>query len=514
MVPANNGNIVLTYVAGVISIYCMKREPALSSRDRDFFRLVSQLVFRNPFEAGREDYVYRVAGKKYKSKQTLYKHLSSKIRSRLDAAVIGKQLSWKDFSGEDRELIRVALLYDAYHTCRTEFKDLILQQIEAGDEPCIVPFANKTLTLIQQRDFSSKQALRYFEYFYQLRRAWFFIFHGLVGDSPSIKRLRADLWRSVFSYDAHWYEQYLWDRMEDFSTFLIGETGTGKGSAASAIGKSGYIPFDDRNHHFVESFTGNFIEINLSQFSESLIESELFGHQKGAFTGAIEHHKGVFSLCTKFGAIFLDEIGDATIPVQIKLLKVLEERGFTPVGSHKKSYFSGRVIAATNKSLGELHDNDLFRRDFYYRLCSNVIHVPTLRQQIVEDPSTMPTLLQHIIEKITGTSSEELLTVVLDVMQEQISPDYGWPGNVRELEQATRCIILNKDHCSDIDGWCQTRATPLQTLLQGTHVSASDLLSSYCTSLYNEYGTYEDVARITELDPRTVKKYIRSRSAA
>jgi transcriptional regulator with GAF, ATPase, and Fis domain len=333
-----------------------------------------------------------------------------------------------------------------------------------------------------------------------------------VGDSPSIRRLRADLWRSVFSYDAHWYEQYLWDRMEDFSTFLIGETGTGKGSAASAIGKSGYIPFDDKSHRFVESFTGNFIEINLSQFSESLIESELFGHQKGAFTGAIEHHKGVFALCSKFGAIFLDEIGDATIPVQIKLLKVLEERGFTPVGSHRKLYFSGRVIAATNKSLGELHDNDLFRRDFYYRLCSNVINVPTLRQQIGEHPTTMEILLKHIIEKITGTSSEELLAVVFEVMQNQISPEYDWPGNVRELEQAVRCILLNKDHCSEIEGWCKPRTPPLQPLFEGTYVSASELLATYCATLYNEYGTYEDVARITELDPRTVKKYIQSRS--
>ena len=92
--------------------------------------------------------------------------------------------------------------------------------------------------------------------------------------------------------------------MEDFSTFLVGETGTGKGTAATAIGRSGFIPFNEKKTTFSEIFTNNFIEINLSQFSESLIESELFGHRKGAFTGAVDDHHGIFALCSPHGAIF------------------------------------------------------------------------------------------------------------------------------------------------------------------------------------------------------------------
>jgi hypothetical protein len=377
----------LTFPADMSSILCMNKKNILNGQDRDFFRLVSRLSFGNPFETDTLDLAYEIAGGQYRAREVLNKHLAERVRQRLTAVVLEDGLSWRAFSGEDKELIRVALLYDTYHNCHDDFDSLILQQIEAGESPCNVPFAEQILSLLNQREFDSEQSLRYFEFFYQLRRAWYFIHHGLIGQNPSMEKLRAHLWRSIFTYDSQWYEQFLWNRMEDFSTFLVGETGTGKGTAASAIGRSGYIPFDKGNGRFVESFMGNFIEINLSQFPESLIESELFGHQKGAFTGAIESHKGVFSLCSQFGSIFLDEIGDVSIPVQIKLLKVLEERNFTAVGSHNKLHFSGRVIAATNKTINDLRNVEVFRKDFFYRLCSNVISVPPLRKQITLEQS-------------------------------------------------------------------------------------------------------------------------------
>src|SRR5213078_1832008 len=133
---------------------------------------------------------------------------------------------------------------------------------------------------------------------------------------------------------------------------------------------------------FAESFTRTFISLNLSQFPEALIESELFGHKKGAFTGAIEAHEGVFARCSPHGAIFLDELGEVSIPTQIKLLQVLQERTFSPVGSREKLRFCGRVIAATNSELDELRRQKVFRDDFYYRLCSDILTVPSLRQRI------------------------------------------------------------------------------------------------------------------------------------
>ncbi|GJQ59597.1 MAG: hypothetical protein SCALA701_23980 [Candidatus Scalindua sp.] len=205
--------------------------------------------------------------------------------------------------------------------------------------------------------------------------------------------------------------------MEDFSTFILGETGTGKGTAAAAIGRSGYIPFDEKTGSFAESFTSKFISINLSQFPESIIESELFGHKKGAFTGAVEEHQGIFARCRPHGAIFLDEIGEISIPVQIKLLKALQERTFQVVGGHQNIRFHGRVIAATNRPLDELRKQENIHDDFFYRLCSDVILVPTLRQQIKEEADTLKTLMGHTLGQITETPTPDLQRSILAVLE-------------------------------------------------------------------------------------------------
>ena len=297
--------------------------------------------------------------------------------------------------------------------------------------------------------------------------------------------------------------------MEDFSTFLVGETGTGKGTAAKAIGRSGFIPFNDKKLKFREDFKHNFIEINLSQFPESLIESELFGHKKGAFTGAVDDHGGIFALCSPHGSIFLDEVGDVSVPIQIKLLKVLEERRFSPVGGHDKLHFNGRIVTATNKSLTELERKKTFREDFYYRLCSNIIIVPTLRQQIYEDPSTLETLLEHTILRIAGEPVPQLLDVVMGTLENEVGLDYDWPGNVRELEQAVRSILLTM-HYNNKKNNAIDVSNDLHTAIEKEAVDAHELLSMYCAKLYKKYGTYEKVSEITKLDPRTVKKHLRT----
>jgi len=201
-----------------------------------------------------------------------------------------------------------------------------------------------------------------------------------------------------------------------------------------------------------------------------------------------------------------------SIPVQIKLLKVLEERNFTAVGSHDKLYFSGRIIAATNKSISELREGNVFRRDFYYRLCSNVITVPTLRQQIEEEPASLETLLKHTIQRIVGEQSTELEEMVLHVIRREVGAQYHWPGNVRELEQAVRCVLLNKNYCSEIEGWCEAPKSPLGNTFHNLEQSAQELLSAYCAALYEKHKTYEKVSEITQLDPRTVKKHIQYQS--
>jgi transcriptional regulator with PAS, ATPase and Fis domain len=323
-----------------------------------------------------------------------------------------------------------------------------------------------------------------------------------------MKELRLSLWNSVFTSDVRTYDQHLWNRMEDFSTILLGETGTGKGSAAAAIGRSGFIPFDRKKGRFTENFTEAFIAINLSQYPESLIESELFGHRKGAFTGAVDHHKGLFERCSAHGSLFLDEIGDISIPVQIKLLQVLQERIFTPVGSRSQKRFAGRVIAATNQPITELRKEGNFRDDFFYRLCSDVITVPTLRQRIEESPSELEQMVNLLVTRMTDQKSLKLTDMILETLKRDVPPGYTWPGNVRELEQAVRRVLLTGHYYGD-DMVTSTNLEEefIQKIQTGT-LEARELLSQYCTLLYQRYGTYQEVARRAGLDRRTAKKYL------
>jgi len=487
----------------------MATHKKLDNDNREFFRIVAKIAFANAFGEEPLELASKIAGGKYDAKDIIYKKVLDNVRQRLQEISTKENLNWKLFTGEDRELIRIALLYDAFHRCFTKFDKLIVKQIESSQIPCSVPFASDILDFLRQSGFSAEESRHNFAFFYQLRRAWYFINYGLIGQSKSMKDLRSHLWSCIFTYDPRWYEKFLWGRMEDFSIFLVGETGTGKGTAATAIGRSGFIPFNEKKNCFAESFTSNFIEINLSQFPESLIESELFGYKKGSFTGAVDDHEGVFSLCSQYGAIFLDEIGDISIPAQIKLLKVIQERIFSAVGSHEKLHFPGRVIAATNKPLKELRRKGTFRDDFYYRLCSDIIHVPPLRQQIAEDPNSIKILLEHVIQKIIGEPAPELLKSLIEILNKEVGPDYHWPGNVRELEQAARRILLTRHYRGDTSCNVSTsRLDLLQRALEDESINAQELLSSYCKILYQRHDNYEEVARITKLDRRTVKKYI------
>ena len=247
-----------------------------------------------------------------------------------DAAVLRR------LGAQDRALLEPALLYVCYHRCIPQLDALIERQAVQSGAPLTVAFADEAIAELVRGGLSEERALRFFAFYFQLRRAFYFINLALSGECASMQRFREALWNNIFTHDMRGYEAALWNRMEDFSTLLLGETGTGKGAAAAAIGRSGFIPYLPEQRRFAANFAETFIAINLSQFPEALIESELFGHRKGAFTGAIDNHEGVFARCSAHGALFLDEIGEVSIPVQIKLLQVLQERTFTPLGGHEK----------------------------------------------------------------------------------------------------------------------------------------------------------------------------------
>ena len=423
----------------------MKKKGTLSSDDREFFGVVARAAFCNPFSSERDELDCRIARCPADTPREQWIDRGiERVRGRVRRLESRGAADLRLYSGEDRERLLYGFLFDIYYRISDRFDLLIQEQIRFGQEPCPVPFAREAPAMFEQRGFTTPEFHRYFAIFYQIRRAFYFINQSLVGRGPSMRELRLHLWNNVFTHDIRWYERYLWDRMEDFSTLLLGETGTGKGTSAAAIGRSCFIPYDEKKKTFTESFTRNFIAINLSQFAESLIESELFGHRKGAFTGAIEHHQGIFARCTPHGSIFLDEIGEISIPVQVKLLQILQDRTFTPVGSHQQLRFSGRVIAATNRPLEELHHKGILRRDLFYRLCSDAIVVPSLRKRLGEDPGELDVMLAHIVRRIAGGESRDIVGMVRDVIEGELGAGYPWPGNVRELEQAVRRILLTR----------------------------------------------------------------------
>ncbi len=211
------------------------------------------------------------------------------------------------------------------------------------------------------------------------------------------------------------------------STVLIqGESGTGKELIARAI-------------HFMSprAETGQFVAVNCSNVSPELLESDLFGHLKGAFTGAIAAKKGRFEIADG-GSIFLDEIGNISLDIQAKLLRVLQEREFTPVGDTTTRRVDVRIIAATNIDLKKAVSEGRFREDLFYRLNVITIHLPPLRER-KED--ILP-LVQHFIRKFSAENNRNISTEVdPDVLR--ALEEYPWPGNVRELENVIeRAVVI------------------------------------------------------------------------
>lgn len=485
----------------------------IEASERAFFETVSQTAFCNPFSERRLELDAKILGHPVgRMPEEHLDELSATITARLQELEAQGRADVRKYAVADRELMQTVFLFATYHQFCRAFDQLILDQVNLRAQSVPVKFADDALMRMRKLGIGAAESIRYFAIFYQLRRAYHFIVRGLIGQSPCMQEFRRHLWNSVFTQDVRLYDRYLWNRMEDFSTLLLGETGTGKGRAASAIGRSGFIPFDEKSGRFAESFTRGFIALNLSQFPETLIESELFGHRKGAFTGAIEAHEGVLARCSPHGSIFLDEIGDVSVPVQIKLLQVLQERSFSPVGSHESLRFRGRVIAATNRPLEVLRGRSLFRDDFYYRMCSDVIHVPPLRQRLLEDPEELRQLLEHTVTGIIGERATDLEGTVARTIRRTVGEHYSWPGNVRELEQAVRRILLTGQYTASGHPNSQDAREQLIAGIQAETLDADALLAGYCALLYQKTGNYEAVARLTRLDRRTVKRYLQQRS--
>ena len=212
------------------------------------------------------------------------------------------------------------------------------------------------------------------------------------------------------------------------TVMIYGETGTGKELAAQAL------------HNFSSRHDNPFIKVNCAAIPELLLESELFGYEKGAFTGAIIRKPGRFELANG-GSIFLDEIGDISTSVQAKLLRVLQEREIEHLGGTKTLKIDVRIIAATNKNLELLVNEGTFRKDLYYRLNVVPVNLPALRERR-ED---IPILIKSFLTRASSISSKPIKQISQDAIEKLIN--YDWPGNIRELENIIeRCVVvISKD---------------------------------------------------------------------
>jgi formate hydrogenlyase transcriptional activator len=238
----------------------------------------------------------------------------------------------------------------------------------------------------------------------------------------------------------------------DSTVLILGETGSGKELIARAI------------HQLSNRASRPFIRVNCAAIPASLIASELFGHEKGAFTGALQRRQGRFE-AAHGGTIFLDEIGELPMETQIALLRVIQEREFERVGSSQPISVDVRIIAATNRDLEAAVAVGSFRSDMFYRLSVFPIHVPALRERL-ED---IPLLLEHLVERYSkrvGKTFRAIKMNTVDLLQA-----YDWPGNIRELQNLIeRSVILSEaDVFSIDDAWIQREirrarvATPLPT---------------------------------------------------
>ena len=285
-----------------------------------------------------------------------------------------------------------------------------------------------------------------FACFFVFRRAFYHIFFNIVGTSKPIAELRRKVWESIVTHDLRGWMQGLQERMRDFPTLITGQSGTGKERVAEAIGRSLYLPFDPEKGDFEINFIKAFNPVNLSALPPLLIEAELFGHVKGSFAGAVRDRIGRLEECPERGALFLDEMGELSPEIQVKLLRVLQTGRFQRVGENEDKVFRGKIIAATNRDLGAEMQANRFREDFYYRLCADKIETPSLREQLNDRPEDLPLLVGFVCRAVVGEGKAAALAPKVADWIERNLRSYAWPGNFRELEQCVRSYTIRKEY--------------------------------------------------------------------
>lgn len=344
-------------------------------------------------------------------------------------------------------------------------------------------------------------AVKVFGLYVQIVRAFLRIFMSVLGSSKPAGRLRAGIWESLFTHNLRRYGRGLSERMGEFSTLIMGPSGTGKEVVARTVTECRFQPFDVRSLSFPHEAEALFLPVNVAALTPTLVESELFGHRRGSFTGAVGDRKGYLEACPALGGVFLDELGEMSVDVQVKLLRVIETRQFTPVGDTTAKRFAGKLVAATNRDLARAIGEGKFREDLYYRLCSDVIETPSLARQLEESPQVLEELVRYMSLRCGG--DEEFNLFALEWIGSNLK-GHSWPGNYREFEQCVRNLLVRGEYRPQRVAGGDGRAEWLQGAERG-ELSGEELLTQYCRHVYRQAGTYEAAALRLGMDRRTLR---------
>jgi len=310
--------------------------------------------------------------------------------------------------------------------------------------------------------------------------------------------------------------------MKDITTRITGKSGTGKELVAQAIGNSRYQAFSMEKKTFGGADRESFKAVNISALSSTLIESELFGHCKGSFSGAVRNRIGWLEACGENGTVFLDEIGELDLSIQVKLLRVLQDRDFSRVGETETRRFAGKFVAATNRDLASEIDRRHFREDLYYRLCADMVRTPTLHEQLMDRPEDLLELTRFFARKLLVDLPEEVDLLAFEVVEwveKQFGKNYDWPGNIRELEQCVRNVLIRKSYMpSSRTPAPSSHASPdrsvqgvdafVRSLLAG-EMTLDEVSEHYVTMIYSRLGQYDLAGKKLGLDWRTVRDKVK-----
>ena len=488
-----------------------------TAHDRHFLASVASLGYANPFLPERITFEKAALGREFQAAgpvwsvsvvnpdatppnvTAIYSKLNQRIERFRDAIRAAPDPAPEDLWIYEESV--QYLLYQRYH-----------EAFSAARSKC--PFYRDfladwtNLLHIEGRHFeSAAEPAHVFACFRQIQRAFHHVYDNIVGNSMPAARLRASVWQSIFTQDMRRYRRIMYRRLGEFPTLITGPSGTGKELIARAIAGARYVPFDAARAEFADPKVDVFLPINIAALSPALVESELFGHRRGSFTGAIADRKGWLEICPPLGCVFLDELAEMDLAIEVKLLRVIETRRFSSVGDTAIREFHGKLIAATNRDLPSEIQAGRFREDLYYRLCADQIHTPSLSEQIQESPGVLRELIHYMVLRTVGDEAEHCLPEVEDWIASNLPPGYTWPGNYRELEQCVRNVIIRRSY-RPLERTATGEEEWIRKFRAGEY-TADDLLARYAAEVYRITGSYEEAAHRMALDRRTVKAKVK-----